>query len=150
MCEKMLAHWFNREAWISGVGPNFELSEVWDGSRFNELPWFWNPDKEWVLPYKCNCCGNVISVEQIEAFPEKDGVYTIQCEECGDRADHQPKFAQGEPRNIALIGHWDGWQPFGSPGQHSCGECKVVILKRLHTSFLSSLACALLLHFVIG
>lgn len=63
MCEKMLVYWFNREVWISGVGSNFELSEVWDGSRFNELFWFWNLDKEWVLLYKCNCCGNVISVE---------------------------------------------------------------------------------------
>ena len=50
--------------------------------------------------------------------------------------EHQPKFAWGEPRNIALIGHWDGWQPFGSPGQHSCGECKAVILKKPYTSFL--------------
>ena len=65
MCEKMLAHWVNREAWIGGIGPNFELCEVWDGSRFNELSWFWNPDKEWVLPYRCHCCGNVITVEQI-------------------------------------------------------------------------------------
>ena len=53
-------------------------------------------------------------MEQIEAFPERNGIYTIQCEECGDRKDHQPKFARSEPRNIALIGHWDGWQPFGS------------------------------------
>ena len=64
MCEKMLAHWVNREAWIGGIGPNFELCEVWDGSRFNELSWFWNPDKEWVLPYRCHCCGNVITVER--------------------------------------------------------------------------------------
>ena len=25
MCEKMLAHWVNREAWISGIGPNWGL-----------------------------------------------------------------------------------------------------------------------------
>lgn len=37
MCEKMLAYWRNKEAWISGIGANFELKEVWDGSRFNEL-----------------------------------------------------------------------------------------------------------------
>ena len=80
----------------------------------------------------------------------KKMVFTQYSEECGDRTDHQPKFARGEPCNVALIGHWDGWQPFGSPGQHSCGECKVVLSKRLHTSYLSSLACALLLHFVIG
>ena len=32
MCEKMLAHWINKEAWISGKRPNNVLKEVWDGS----------------------------------------------------------------------------------------------------------------------
>lgn len=82
MCEKMLAHWVN-----SGTGPNFELKEVWNGSRFNELKWFWDPGEEWALPYKCKFYCKVISVEEIKAFPEKDGVYTIQCEECGDRTE---------------------------------------------------------------
>ena len=45
-----------------------------------------------------------------------------QCEECGTKEDYQPKFVRGEPQNITLIGHWDGWQPFGAPGQHSCGK----------------------------
>ena len=75
-----------------------------------------------MLPYKCKYCGNVISVEEIKAFPEQDGVFSVVCEECGDQTNHVLGFARGEPRNIALIGHWDGWQPFGSPGQHSCGE----------------------------
>ena len=78
----MLAHWVN-----SGTGPNFELKEVWNGSRFNELKWFWDPGEEWALPYKCKFYCKVISVEEIKAFPEKDGVYTIQCEECGDRTE---------------------------------------------------------------
>ena len=26
---------------------------------------------------------------------------------------HAPVYTKGDPRNIALIGHWDGWQPFG-------------------------------------
>ena len=122
MCEKMLAHWRNKEAWISGTGANLELKEVWDRSRFNELSWFWNPNSQWMLPYKCKYCGNVISVEEVKAFAEQDGVYSVACEECGDQTNHLSGFARGEPRNIALIGHWDGWQPFGSPGQHSCGE----------------------------
>ena len=49
-------------------------------------------------------------------------MYTLQCDECGTKIDYQAKFVRGEPRNIALIGHWDGWQPFGAPGQHSCGK----------------------------
>ena len=35
---------------------------------------------------------------------------------------HTPIFACGDPRNIALIGHWDGWQPFGYSGSQSCGK----------------------------
>ena len=98
------------------------MKEVWDGSRFNELSWFWNPESEWMLPCRCECCGIVISEKEIRQSPERDGVYTLQCDECGTKIDYQAKFVRGEPRNIALIGHWDGWQPFGAPGQHSCGK----------------------------
>lgn len=44
MCKKMMAHWENKEHWIKDVGPNFILKEVWDGSRFNELSWLWDPE----------------------------------------------------------------------------------------------------------
>lgn len=44
------------------------------------------------------------------------------CEECGQRQLDRLVFVSGEPRNIALIAHWDGWQSFGSPGRHSCGK----------------------------
>jgi len=27
--------------------------EVWDGDRFCELPWFWDPNAVWCLPAKC-------------------------------------------------------------------------------------------------
>lgn len=57
MCKKMLVYWVNREVWFSGIGLNFELKEVWDGSRFNEFKWFWDLDEEWVLLYKCKFCG---------------------------------------------------------------------------------------------
>ena len=120
MCSKMLAHWVNKDDWIHGTAS--VLKEIWDGSRFSELAWFWNPDSEWMLPCKCKCCGIVFSEKEIRASPRRDEVYTLQCEECGTKEDYQPKFVRGEPRNIALIGHWDGWQPFGAPGQHSCGK----------------------------
>ena len=35
---------------------------------------------------------------------------------------HSLQFAQGDPRNIALIGHWDGWQPFSTSAKHGCGK----------------------------
>ena len=44
VCEKMMAHWGEKEHWLVGEGPNFILKEIWDGERFNELKWFWDPD----------------------------------------------------------------------------------------------------------
>lgn len=124
MCEKMMGHWKEKEHWISGVGSFFSYKEIWDGSRFNELKWFWDPTCEWMLPVRCNFCAAVISTDEIQSSShnEEDGSYSVQCEECGTRVRHQPQYARGEPRNIALIGHWDGWQPFGYPGSHSCGK----------------------------
>ena len=123
MCKKMLAHWVNKENWIRGVGHNLDLlKEVWDGSRFNELAWFWDPDLKWMLPHKCSLCGNVVSADQIKASAKCNEVHSAQCEECGEMQEVRPVFVSGEPRNIALIVDWDGWQQFGSPGRHSCGK----------------------------
>lgn len=121
MCKKMMAHWENKDRWISGSGPNF--TEIWDGSRFNELSWFWNPECSWILPFRCTFCSSVISAKEIQESERNMNGYNVQCSECGTMQYHMPSFTKGNPRNIALIGHWDGWQPFGYPGSHSCGEC---------------------------
>lgn len=122
MCKKMMAHWREKDHWIEGEGANFTLKEIWDGERFNELSWFWKPDSEWMLPVKCKFCTNIISVDEMKECPQEDGRYEITCPECGTRWEQTPSYATGDPRNIALIGHWDGWQPFGYPGAHSCGN----------------------------
>lgn len=85
MCSKMLVRWVNRDDWIQGTESNSVLKEVWDGRRFSELAWFWNPDSEWMLPCKCKCCGIVISEKEIRDSPRRHEVYTLQCEECGTK-----------------------------------------------------------------
>ena len=42
----------------------------------------------------------------------------------GDSCD--VKTATGSPLNLALIGHWDGWQPFKT-GTKSCGSIEISI-----------------------
>ena len=27
--------------------------EIWDGKRFADLSWFWDPDQKWLLPTRC-------------------------------------------------------------------------------------------------
>lgn len=123
MCSKMLGHWRDKEHWITGEGANFTLKEVWDGARFNNLSWFWDPEKQWLLPCKCNFCDNILSTDEISNAPaDENGVFSLTCEECGTHQQHHLKYARGDPRNIALIGHWDGWTPFGLPGKHSSGK----------------------------
>lgn len=75
-----------------------------------------------MLPFKCSFCSGIISTEEIAESSQVQGYYHVLCEECGTLHKHKPKYTCGEPRNIALIGHWDGWQPFGYPGLHSCGK----------------------------
>ena len=61
----------------------------------------------------------------LKAFPKPDGVYSVQCEECGDQTYHLPKFARGEPRNIAVIGM------VGNHLVHLVNTAVVSVLKRL-------------------
>ncbi len=42
--------------------------EIWDGSRFAVLSWFWDPDKEGLLPFKCPSCSSVISAVKISEY----------------------------------------------------------------------------------
>ena len=93
--------------------------------RFLELSWFWDHNSEWLLPAKCPECSKVITADTVEKEILQSSSCCrcqIPCPECHHVFQHIPKYARGDPHNIARIGHWDGWQPFGSTGQHSCGE----------------------------
>ena len=46
----------------------------------------------------------------------------ISCTDCHTSFHHTPQYATGDPRNIAIVGHWDGFRPFRSTGKHSCGK----------------------------
>lgn len=79
------------------------------------------------MPGKCPNCASVIQADTIEKeLPRSGNPCKIPCPECHQVFQHIPTYARGDPRNIALIGHWDGWQPFGSTGQHSCGKCACI------------------------
>lgn len=104
--------------------------EIWDGKRFCEFSWFWNPAKTWVIPVRCPSCKSVVSSTVIEAALQSDyNVETVQgtnisleCSACYIKHSHSVMTTTGDPRNIALIGHWNGWQPFLTSSKHSSGE----------------------------
>ena len=47
---------------------------------------------------------------------------------------HAPLTTRGDPRNIAIIGHWDEWHPFSASSKHSCGTYKHCLHINVHSS----------------
>ena len=126
-CDKMLQHWAERDHWLPTSANITPKKEIWDGERFSQLSWFWNPESEWVVPVRCPCCKVIVSSTTILAAcgpRECNGNQQVSvfCPECSHKFDHEVKWTKGDPRNIALIGHWDGWQPFSTSSKHSSGK----------------------------
>ena len=120
----MTAHWNHRENWLHGSSGE-SLCEIWDGRRFADFSWFWDPTKQWLLPVRCNVCEEVVSGDVISlALTSTHNLDEVQVEwpHCYSQFRHCPQYVAGDPRNIALIGHWDGWQPFSTTAKHSCGK----------------------------
>ena len=105
MCYEMLGHWRNKDSWMGKPGPTFPIKEIWDGERFKELQWFWNPQSKWPLPHSCSKCDTKLPLNTQEE------TLIIKCNNCSFQEQVNPSFCFGDPRNIAFIGHWDGWQP---------------------------------------
>jgi len=124
-CVKMTAHWQEKDHWISSSTiNNRRRKELWDGERFAELAWFWDPQCNWVLPTRCPLCSQVISSEFINGAI--GSVVSLICPACHKKFQHCVQSANGDPRNIALIGHWDGWLPFSGSVKHTSGLYFVV------------------------
>ena len=130
-CRKMTAHWVEREHWLESMTTDEDKhkKEVRDGARFNELSWFWDPSCEWVLPARCPSCKLYVGAEVLKEASSHDSTayVTIECPECHFEFNHHIKTTLGDPRNIALIGHWDGWQPFCSSIKHSSGMVGIIL-----------------------
>ena len=87
------------EHWLHHEGPWYPLKEVWDGSRFSEVSWFWDLDCEWFLPIRCCFCSSVLSAEEIERSPYDGHTYTVTCCQCGSVNTCKGEKAKGDPRN---------------------------------------------------
>lgn len=107
-CNKMTRHWIERDHWLGVRGGYRIKKEIWDGSRFGELSWFWDPDNKWILPTFCPLCRSVLSSAQIkEELPDDyciddigDNIaVTLEYQQCFNKFDHNIATAVGDPRN---------------------------------------------------
>ena len=137
-CFKMTAHWEEKDHWIAGSG-NSNKCEIWDGERFAELSWFWDPAKKWLLPARCSSCKLIVSADVIAESQTSMQQVIVTCPHCHTSFEHLPQYAYGDPRNLALIGHWDGWQPFSTSIKHSCGMYSIILLKIIYLISIGSI-----------
>ena len=111
MCKKMTAHWDEKDHWLppeSKIGWGFPAKkEIWDGKRFAELSYFWDPTQEWTLPVFCPIedCHKVISAEELLQASEIRGRRDVTCPGCFHSFSLEIKTTHGDPRNIAYIGN---------------------------------------------
>ena len=64
-CEKITAHWRQKDHWFNKPEGHFPRKEIWDGTRFAELSWYFDPAKEWMLPVRCSQCRSIIPATKI-------------------------------------------------------------------------------------
>ena len=50
MCRKMLCHWREKELWLEQTSSWPIKKEFWDGQRWVDLQWFWNPNRHGFFP----------------------------------------------------------------------------------------------------
>ena len=65
MCKKLLSHWDEREHWLGRTTSWPVKKEMWDGKRWLDLQWFWDPDHRWTLPTRCVYCKAIISAQTL-------------------------------------------------------------------------------------
>lgn len=117
MCERMLSHWIEKEHWLDNDEEYPIKKELWDGKRWRDLKWFWNPESQWVLPTSCKHCNIPIPTEHLINSLDKDLVSntkTVECPYCFEQFEHCITIPRGSPLNLAIMGHFDGWEPFGT------------------------------------
>ena len=132
-CRKMTAHWVDRKYWLGEAHVNMKN----EGTRFKEVSWFWDPAAEWLLPAICPICKQIVSSSIVQESLQNanDSKLTlVECPYCYNLFQHARLTTRGDPRNIAIIGHWDGWQPFSTSSKHSCGTYKHCLHINVHSS----------------
>jgi len=125
-----LDHWREHARWFRQAQKPEKLDEQWDGSRWRELSHFWDPAVSSLLPWQCLHCGLYNAPLTREQVPYVERVNCSHCARRPARTESLLREAFGDPRNLALLIHWDGWQPFGTTGGHPCGaiEFQVIVL----------------------
>ena len=112
-----MAHWEEREDWFNINDITVPYKEVWHGSRFRDLSFFWDEEVESCLPTRCPNCSNIISTDELSEANGRDRIEPgdrihLSCNECTFDFVHNVESVKGNQLNQAFIFHEDGFNAF--------------------------------------
>ena len=113
-CDRLMAHWNDRDQWF-GKSADYDhpgVTELWHGSRFRELSWFWNPNETYILPDWCLFCREIIPASMIQEASTNGEAIT--CYSCTNMFEPIVREVAGDPHNQVIIIHEDGWNSFST------------------------------------
>ncbi|MCO5569490.1 hypothetical protein L7F22_023203 [Adiantum nelumboides] len=138
-CHELLTLWRNKDRWLQqdAIHSGKSIVDFWDGTKFQEVKDFWNPSKYYELLVVCNtpsCKKAYTAFSNCKrsrildtAFDATNFEYRFLCSECRQWIVSKKRLCQRDPRNIALLVHWDGFQTSRTT-QKSCGVVEIMIL----------------------
>ena len=107
-----MAPWADRDEWFNKDRLTVPYSELWHGSRFRELSYFFDEYNEFVLPALCTICNSVFSPETIEELcnfnPQHGQKINATCQECHENTEVEVQITTGHPLNQVFLFHEDG------------------------------------------
>ena len=144
-CRANLAHWRARSDWLGKPKTSQESRgiEMWHGQQnlFKRYESFFDPNQTMEIPSYCHTigCNQVIPVRDIKQAAA-EGV-RMTCPKCGLEDEYKLTVIAGDPRNIAVMLHWDGWSApnMGGTSTHKSGEfffeALRVVIRKLKLTF---------------
>jgi hypothetical protein len=148
LCYEMLTMWRANGEWLNIHEPPPSILNIWHEEKVREYEDFWNPKVQWELP---TICTNTRCQRPYSAFPKKcktlrnannwvpePNSYRFNCKACKRLVVASKKLTQGDPRNLALAGHWDGFQ-VSTKKQRGCWVMEIDVLNACTSSSLSLL-----------
>ena len=78
-----MQHWKEKDQWFNQGEATTNRKEIWHGSRFIELSYFWDSTKETSPPSLFPNCGSIFPAEFVQMHePGTGDLFTVTCDEC--------------------------------------------------------------------
>ena len=108
-----MQHWKAKEEWFNLNEPNVRRNEIWHRSRFMELSYYWDRNKETLLPTVCPNCAEFFLLTLYRHMTWVGGEpFSVTCNDCFEEVKISAKTMKGCPLNQAYIIHEDGFNAF--------------------------------------